>query len=70
MASVINSTGVGTSIAISNLISAAQSVNGVVSVVVLNPSFNSGNDLISIQPFEKPLVLNLDNDILVSFIGD
>jgi hypothetical protein len=70
VASTINATGVGIPIAISDLISSAQSVNGVISVTVVSPTFGVGSDLISIQPFEKPMVLNLDDDILVSFVGD
>lgn len=70
VASVVNSTGVGDPVAISDIISAAQSVNGVVSVTVLSPSFGPGTDLISIQPYEKPLVLSLDDDVLISFVGE
>lgn len=70
VAAVINATNVGTAIAISDLIDAAGSVNGVLSVAVVSPTFSAGTDLINIQPYEKPLVLSLDDDILVSFIGD
>lgn len=70
VASVVNSTGVGEPVAISDIITAAQGVNGVISVTVLSPSFGPGNDLISIQPYEKPLVLSLDDDVLISFVGD
>lgn len=70
VASVVNSTGVGEPVAISDIISAAQSVNGIISVTVLSPSFGPGTDLISIQPYEKPLVLNLDDDVLISFVGE
>ena len=70
VASVVNSTGVGEPVAISDIITAAQGVNGVVSVTVLSPSFGPGNDLISIQPYEKPLVLSLDDDVLISFVGE
>ena len=70
VASVVNSTGVGDPVAISDIITAAQGVNGVISVTVLSPSFGPGNDLISIQPYEKPLVLSLDDDVLISFVGE
>jgi hypothetical protein len=70
VASVVNSTGVGEPVAISDIVSAAQSVNGVTAVTVLSPSFGPGNDLISIQPFEKPLILSLDEDVLISFVGE
>ena len=70
VASVINGTGVGVPVAISDLISAAQSINGVISVTVISPSFGVGTDLISVQPMEKPMVLSLDEDVLVSFVGE
>lgn len=70
VAAVINETGVGAPVAISELISAAQSVNGVVAVTVLSPVYGTGNDVVSVQPFEKPLVIDLEQDIQVSFIGD
>jgi len=69
VAAVINQTGVGVPVAISALVDAASSVNGVVAVSVLSPTYGPGNDLIAVQPFEKPLVLNLETDILVSFVG-
>lgn len=70
VAASINNTPVGTHIAISDLIDAAASVSGVVSVAIVSPSFAPGTDLINVQPYEKPLVLNLDDDVLVSFIGE
>lgn len=70
VAAVINETKVGNSIAISDLVSAAQSVNGVVAVTVLSPTYGTGNDLISVQPYEKPLVNDIQQDIQISFVGD
>jgi uncharacterized phage protein gp47/JayE len=70
VASAVNGTGVGIPVAISDLVTAAQSVNGVISVSVISPSFGVGSDLISIQPFEKPYVLDIDNDIVVTFVGE
>lgn len=69
VAAVINETPVGVSVAISSLVDAASTVNGVVAVSVLSPTYGPGNDLIAVQPFEKPYVLNLESDILVSFVG-
>lgn len=69
VAAVINATSIGTSIAISDIVAAAQSVNGVVSVAVLSPSYGAGQDMISVQPTEKPMVLNVDQDVSVSFVG-
>jgi uncharacterized phage protein gp47/JayE len=70
VAAIINDTPVGVKIAIGTLIAAAQSVNGVVAVTLLSPSYGPGEDLIPVQPFEKPLVLNIDDDILVSQVGE
>lgn len=70
VASVVNKTGTGTPISIDSLIGAARSVNGVAAVTVLSPTYGVGNDQISVQPFEKPLVLSLDDDISVSIVGE
>lgn len=70
VASVINKAGIGQPIAISDIINAASKVNGVVAVAVVSPSYGADNDLIQVQPYEKPLVLNLEQDILVSFAGE
>lgn len=70
VASVINAVGVGEAVAISDIITAAGSVVGVVAVTVLSPVFTVGNDLISVQPFEKPLVLDLTQDISISLVSD
>lgn len=70
IASVVNRSKVGQPIAIDDIISAAKSVNGVIAVTMLSPTYSVGNDLISLQPFEKALILNLDQDIQVSLIGE
>lgn len=69
VAAVINGTGVGKPIALIDIATAAK-VPGVISVIMLSPQMVTGSDLISIQSFEKPLVLDLDQDILISFVGD
>lgn len=69
IAAVINSTGVGESIALIDIAEAAK-VPGVISTVMINPLMTSGTDLINVQPYEKPLVLNIDQDIQISFIGE
>lgn len=68
--SVINSAKVGTSIAISSVVNAVSTINGVMAVSVLAPTYNSSNDLIAVQPFEKALVLNPDQDVLITFVGE
>ena len=70
VANVINQTGVGKSIPLSKIVAAAQAVNGVEAVTVLSPEYASGSDLIDIQPYEKPLVTDVDADINISFVGD
>lgn len=68
IAALINETGIGVAIALSDIVSAVSKVGGVVAVTMLSPDFSTG-DLINVQPFEKPLVLDIDKDITVSFIG-
>jgi hypothetical protein len=69
VASVINKTPIGQSIALSDLTNAASKVGGVISAVMVSPVAVAGDDLVSVQPYEKPLVLNVDTDVLVSFAG-
>ncbi len=66
VAQVVNSAGVGQSVSFSDIISAAKKVRGVSAVTILSPTFGPGNDLISVQSFEKPMILNLNTDVLVS----
>ena len=70
VASEINATNVGESIAISDIVSAASQVNGVLAVAITSPSYTSSSDLISVQPQEKPLVLSLEQDITISFASE
>ncbi len=70
VASVINQTPVGIAIALSDLTKAAGKVGGVVSAVMVSPVALAGTELISVQPYEKPLVLNVDTDVLISFAGE
>jgi uncharacterized phage protein gp47/JayE len=69
VAAVINGTGVGESIAISDIVEAANKADGVTAVTILSPTYGPGNDQIDVQPFEKPMVLNLDQDVQVSVVG-
>lgn len=68
VASTINKVGVGLPVAISSIVEAAQSVNGVVAVSVRAPTYDDAHDLIAVQPNEKPLVLDIDSDIGVVFV--
>lgn len=69
VASAINDVEIGKPVAISSIVSAAASVDGVLAVTVLSPVYGSGNDLIAVQSNEKPRVLDIDQDVLVSVIG-
>ncbi len=69
-AGAINSYGVGQSISVSDVIKKVQQIGGLRSVVVLSPVYNSANDLISVQPFERAMVLNPSLDISVVFVGE
>lgn len=70
VATVINQAPIGQSIALSALEAAAQKVAGVVAVAILSPVFTSDSDRIAVQSFEKPRVINLDTDIIVTFISE
>lgn len=69
VASTINRAPLGKPVAISSIVTAAQGVDGVVAVTVLSPTYTSGSDLIPVQSNEKPRVLDLDQDVLVSIVG-
>ncbi len=70
VATVINRSGVGQPIAISSIVAAAESVNGVVAVTILSPSYGVGNDLITAQPQEKLMILTPDTDIQINLVGE
>lgn len=70
VASVINRSPVGKSIAISDIVSAAQAVVGVVAVSIISPDYNISDDLIRVAAYEKAFILNLDQDIQILIIGD
>lgn len=70
IASVVNSSDIGKSIAISDIVAAVTKVSGIAAVTIISPTYNVSNDLISVQPFERPLILDLENDIQVSFVGE
>jgi hypothetical protein len=68
VATFINQVGVGQPVALSGIVAAASKVVGVVSVVVVAPTYGIGNDEIAVQPAEKPLILSLTDDISVEFV--
>jgi hypothetical protein len=69
VATQINNTGVGQNIAISSLIDAAMKVYGVTSVAISSPLFDPSDDLIAVQAFEKPYVIDINTDVLVTLAG-
>lgn len=69
VATVINAAGIGDSVSISDVVSAASQVPGVIAVAVLKPTYTSANDLLPVNANEKLMVLDINNDILVSFVG-
>jgi hypothetical protein len=69
VAGFINSTPIGVPIPISDIINAA-SINGVVAVSVISPTYSSVQDRIPLRGQEKALVVNADQDITVIVVGD
>lgn len=70
VASYVNGIGLRDPVPISGIISAAMSVPGVSSVAVITPDYSIGSDVISLQPYEKPLIQNLEQDIQITFAGE
>lgn len=70
VATVINQSPIGQPIALSSIVAAAERVVGVFSAAILSPIYNVANDLINVQPYEKALVISLDDDIQITFSGN
>jgi hypothetical protein len=66
IAALINSTPIGESIAISDIISTVNSIPGTRAISISSPSYDPLNDIIVVNPAEKPFVLDIVNDIQVS----
>lgn len=66
IAGVVNKTGVGQNIPLIDILKAAKSVNGVFSTAMILPVFNSIEDQIVVQPFEKPKIDDVENDIQIT----
>lgn len=67
-AGYINSLGVGDSVAMSKIIEAVSKVQGITSVVITSPAYNSTSDRIAVSNNEKALVLDPTNDVTVSVL--
>ena len=70
IAALINSTAIGQSIAISDIISTVNSIPGTRAVSISSPTYDPLHDIIVVNPAEKPFVLDLVNDIQVSKVGN
>ncbi len=66
IAALINSTAIGESIAISDIISTVNSIPGTRAISISSPTYDPLNDIIVVNPAEKPFVLDIVNDIQVS----
>jgi uncharacterized phage protein gp47/JayE len=69
IAAEINNSPIGTNIAISDIVSAANKISGVLSVTIIYPEYSLGNDLIPVQANEKATILDLNNDISVTILN-
>jgi len=66
IAALINSSPIGQSIAISDIVSVVNSIPGVKAVSITSPTFTITNDVIVVNPSEKPFILDIVNDITIS----
>jgi hypothetical protein len=69
VATVINRSPHGQPISFSSIIAAAEKIVGVGAVTIISPTYNAANDSIPVQPYEKPLVVSLNSDISITFVG-
>ena len=69
VAGYINSLGVGEQVSLSRVVDAAGKINGVLSVVILSPTYDINNDLIAVGQDQRAAVLDVINDITVSILG-
>lgn len=66
IAALINSSPIGQSIAISDIISTVNTIPGTTAVSISSPAYSPSNDVIVVNPSEKPFILDIVNDIAVS----
>ena len=66
VAAYVNSVGVGKPVVFSEIVVAAQAIDGVQAVAISSPTYDATNDQIISQPNQKPLIFSLDQDIIVS----
>jgi hypothetical protein len=68
ISALVNSNDIGQPIAISDIVGVVRTIPGVLSVAISSPQYDANNDVISVQPSEKTLILDDTNDIIVSEI--
>lgn len=68
VAAVVNQHGVGESIALSDIVEAANAYCEAVTVTY--PTYSIGRDVIPVQAYEKPMIIAPETDIAISILGD
>jgi uncharacterized phage protein gp47/JayE len=66
VAALINSTGIGQAIAISDIVATVNIIPGVFAVSISSPAYDVNNDIITVNAIEKPRVIDIINDISVA----
>jgi uncharacterized membrane protein len=69
IATYVNGLGVGSSVPLSNIVSIANSVDGVFSVVITNPTYNTTSDSVVVRVYEKAMIQDPVNDISIISAG-
>lgn len=69
VSSLINSNGVGQSIAISDIVAAVTVIPGVISVAISSPRYDSTHDLIPLAASEKAYISDPSQDVSVALIA-
>jgi hypothetical protein len=69
VAGYVNQLGPGQPVSLSEVVSAANKVNGVVAVAVVSPAYGVGSDLIQVGADQVAKIVNPQEDVLVSIVG-
>lgn len=69
VAGYVNQLGAGEPVVLSEVISSAQSVNGVVSVIMTFPTFSATSDVIAVGRSERAKIIDPTGDVVVSILG-
>lgn len=69
VSALINATGIGQSIAISDIVETVNTISGVFAVSISSPAYSPSNDVIRVNPSEKPFIIDANTDIVVSKLG-